>query len=115
MLKDALKNDGNFPAYPEDSMEYIILDNAMSGYIEMLLQFLDSGVLSYGGSFPFVLLHHGARNKTRFADSTGRICRLNRKNNLCFHVNICIYLRHRERLSPRVKNSSRECMLCRIR
>ena len=38
MLKDALKKDGNFPAYPENSREYIILDNVMSGYIEMLLQ-----------------------------------------------------------------------------
>ena len=36
MLKDALKKDGNFPAYPEDSREYIILDCVMSGYIEML-------------------------------------------------------------------------------
>ena len=46
MLKDALKKDGNFPAYPENSREYIILDCVMSGYIEMLLQFLDSGALS---------------------------------------------------------------------
>ena len=37
MLKDALKKDGNFPAYPEGSKEYIILDSIMSGYIEMLL------------------------------------------------------------------------------
>jgi hypothetical protein len=51
MLKDALKRDGNFPVYPEDSREYIILDSVMSGYIEMLLQLLDSGSLSMEASF----------------------------------------------------------------
>ena len=51
MLKDALKRDGNFPAYPEGSKEYVVLDSVMSGYIEMLLQFLDSGALSMEKSF----------------------------------------------------------------
>ena len=51
MLKDALKRDGNFPAYPEGSKEYVVLDSVMSGYIEMLLQFLDSGALSMEEAF----------------------------------------------------------------
>ena len=53
MLKDALKKDGNFPAYAEDSREYIILDSVMSGYIEMLLQLLDSGTVSMEDAFRF--------------------------------------------------------------
>ena len=63
MLKDALKKDGNFPAYPEDSREYIILDNVMSGYIEMLLQFLDSGALSMEEAFRFAYytMEHGTK------------------------------------------------------
>ena len=52
-LKDALKKDGNFPDYPENSREYVILDNVMSGYIEMLLQLLDSGVISMEDAFSF--------------------------------------------------------------
>ena len=53
LLKDALKKDGNFPAYAEDSREYIILDSVMSGYIEMLLQMLDSGTISMEDAFHF--------------------------------------------------------------
>ena len=53
MLKDALKKDGNFPVYAEGSREYIILDSVMSGYIEMLLQLLDSGAVSMEDSFRF--------------------------------------------------------------
>ena len=53
MLKDTLKKDGNFPVYAEDSREYIILDSVMSGYIEMLLQLLDSGAVSMEDSFRF--------------------------------------------------------------
>ena len=51
ILKDALKKDGSFPAYQEDSKEYRILDCVMSGYVEMLLQLLDSGALSMEESF----------------------------------------------------------------
>ena len=63
MLKDALKKDGNFPAYPEDSREYIILDCVMSGYIEMLLQLLDSGALSMEASFRLshYTMEHGTK------------------------------------------------------
>ena len=63
MLKDALKKDGNFPAYPEDSREYIILDCVMSGYIEMLLQFLDSGALSMEEAFrlAYYTMEHGTK------------------------------------------------------
>ena len=63
MLKDALKKDGNFPSYPEGSREYIILDNVMSGYIEMLLQFLDSGALSMEEAFRFAYytMEHGTK------------------------------------------------------
>ena len=53
MLKDALKRDGRFPDYPEGSPEYIILDSVMSGYIEMLLQLLDSGTVSMEEAFYF--------------------------------------------------------------
>ncbi|MBE5999711.1 MAG: TetR/AcrR family transcriptional regulator [Sarcina sp.] len=53
ILKNALKKDGNLPDYPEGSSEYIILDSVMSGYIEMLLQLLDSGVLSMKEAFRF--------------------------------------------------------------
>ena len=53
MLKNALKKDGNLPDYPEGSSEYIILDSVMSGYIEMLLQLLDSGALSMKEAFRF--------------------------------------------------------------
>ena len=53
MLKDALKRDGRFPDYPEGSREYIILDSVMSGYIEMLLQLLDSGTVSMEKAFYF--------------------------------------------------------------
>ena len=51
ILKDALKKDGSFPAYQEDSKEYRILDCVMSGYVEMLLQLLDSGALTMEESF----------------------------------------------------------------
>ena len=63
MLKDALKKDGNFPAYPEDSREYIILDCVTSGYIEMLLQFLDSGALSMEEAFrlAYYNMEHGTK------------------------------------------------------
>lgn len=63
MLKDALKKDGNFPAYSEGSKEYIILDSIMSGYIEMLLQFLDSGALSMEESFrlSYYTMEHGTK------------------------------------------------------
>ena len=63
MLKDALKKDGNFPAYPEGSKEYIILDSIMSGYIEMLLQFLDSGALSMEEAFrlSYYTMEHGTK------------------------------------------------------
>ena len=63
MLKDALKKDGNFPAYPEGSKEYIILDSIMSGYIEMLLQFLDSGALSMAEAFrlAYYTMEHGTK------------------------------------------------------
>ena len=63
MLKDALKKDGNFPAYPEGSKEYIILDSIMSGYIEMLLQFLDSGALSMEEAFRLshYTMEHGTK------------------------------------------------------
>ena len=63
MLKDALKKDGNFPAYPEGSKEYIILDSIMSGYIEMLLQFLDSGALSMEAAFrlAYYTMEHGTK------------------------------------------------------
>jgi len=63
MLKDALKKDGNFPAYPEGSKEYIILDSIMSGYIEMLLQFLDSGALSMEEAFrlAYYTMEHGTK------------------------------------------------------
>ena len=71
MLKDALKSDGNFPVYTEGSREYIILDSVMSGYIEMLLQLLDSDTVSmeeafrfHGGSIPFCLLYYGKRDQT---------------------------------------------------
>lgn len=63
MLKDALKKDGNFPDYPEDSHEYVILDSVMSGYIEMLLQLLDSGSLSMEESFRFA--HYTMENGTK--------------------------------------------------
>ena len=53
MLKDALKSDGNFPVYTEGSREYIILDSVMSGYIEMLLQLLDSDTVSMEEAFHF--------------------------------------------------------------
>lgn len=63
MLKDALKKDGNFPAYPEGSKEYIILDSIMSGYTEMLLQFLDSGALSMEEAFrlAYYTMEHGTK------------------------------------------------------
>ena len=63
MLKDALKKDGNFPAYPEDSREYLILDNVMSGYFEMLLQLLDSGALSMEEAFrlAYYTMEHGTK------------------------------------------------------
>jgi AcrR family transcriptional regulator len=63
MLKDALKKDGNFPAYSEGSKEYIILDSIMSGYIEMLLQFLDSGALSMEEAFrlAYYTMEHGTK------------------------------------------------------
>ena len=63
MLKDALKKDGNSPAYPEGSKEYIILDSIMSGYIEMLLQFLDSGALSMEEAFrlAYYTMEHGTK------------------------------------------------------
>lgn len=51
ILKDTLKKDGSFPDYPEDSKEYRILDCVMSGYVEMLLQLLDSGALTMEESF----------------------------------------------------------------
>ena len=63
MLKDALKKDGNFPDYPEDSHEYVILDSVMSGYIEMLLQLLDSGSLSMEEAFRFA--HYTMENGTK--------------------------------------------------
>ena len=63
MLKDALKKDGNVPAYPEGSKEYIILDSIMSGYIEMRLQFLDSGALSMEEAFRLshYTMEHGTK------------------------------------------------------
>ena len=59
----AVIRDGNFPAYPEDSREYIILDCVMSGYIEMLLQFLDSGALSMEEAFrlAYYTMEHGTK------------------------------------------------------
>ncbi len=62
-LKDALKKDGNFPDYPEDSREYVILDSVMSGYIEMLLQLLDSGAVSMEEAFHFsrYTMEHGTK------------------------------------------------------
>ena len=51
ILKDSLKKDGSFPAYQEDSKEYRILDCVMCGYVEMLLQLLDSGALTMEESF----------------------------------------------------------------
>ncbi len=62
-LKDALKKDGNFPDYPEDSREYVILDSVMSGYIEMLLQLLDSGAVSMEEAFHFAYftMEHGTK------------------------------------------------------
>ena len=53
MLKDALKSDGNFPVYTKGCREYIILDSVMSGYIEMLLQMLDSDAVSMEEAFHF--------------------------------------------------------------
>lgn len=63
MLKDALKSDGNFPVYTEGSREYIILDSVMSGYIEMLLQLLDSDTVSMEEAFHFA--YYTMENGTR--------------------------------------------------
>ena len=63
MLKDALKSDGNFPVYTEGSREYIILDSVMSGYIEMLLQLLDSDTVSMEEAFYFA--YYTMENGTR--------------------------------------------------
>ena len=63
MLKDALKSDGNFPVYTEGSREYIILDSVMSGYIEMLLQLLDSDTVSMEEAFHFA--YYTMENRTR--------------------------------------------------
>ena len=79
MLKDALKKDGNFPAFPKDSREYIILDNVMSGYIEMLLQFLDSGALSMEEAFRFAYYTMEQGTKPALQDQLG-IRNLNRND-----------------------------------
>ena len=71
MLKDALKKDGNFPAYPEDSREYLILDCVMSGYIEMLLQLLDSGALSMEEAFRLAYYTMECGTKPALQDQLG--------------------------------------------
>lgn len=48
---------------PDLSAFYIILDSIMSGYIEMLLQFLDSGALSMEEAFR--LSHYTTEHGTK--------------------------------------------------
>lgn len=71
MLKDALKKDGNFPAYAQGSREYILLDCVMSGYIEMLLQFLDCGVLSMEEAFRFAYYNMEKGTRPALRDQFG--------------------------------------------
>ena len=73
MLKDALKKDGNFPAYAEGSREYILLDCVMSGYIEMLLQFLDCGALSMEEAFRYAYYNMEKGTKPALQDQFGII------------------------------------------
>lgn len=51
ILKDGLRRDSGFPAYPKDSKEFFVVDCVMSGFIEQLIQCLDKDQLTMRESF----------------------------------------------------------------
>ena len=46
LMKDQLRQDAKLPLYPENSLEYKIMDSTLSGFIEMFIQSLDCDAIN---------------------------------------------------------------------